>query len=136
MFTGLVLQEEAPLYLALSDILISPHFPPKKDERFFGSPTKLFEYMAMEKVIIASDLEQIGDVLSPSIHIHKIKEINKSHLAILCEPGNIDNFKDAIQYAVTNLSGVNFMGYNTRQKIMERYTWKRHVEEILNKLSC
>ncbi len=72
--TGLIPQEDTPAYLALSDILISPHFSPtNKGKRFFGSPTKLFEYMAMRKVIIASDLEQISEVLAPSVHINNIE---------------------------------------------------------------
>ena len=37
--------------------------------RFFGSPTKLFEDMAMARAIVASDLDQIGEVLSPAVRI-------------------------------------------------------------------
>ena len=65
-FTGLVPQAEAPRYLALSDSFLSPH-PAQKDMLSFGSPTKLFEYMAMGKAIVASRLEQIGDTWSPSV---------------------------------------------------------------------
>ena len=131
--TGLISQEEIPEFLAISDILLSPHFPPYKNERFFGSPTKLFEYMAMKKVIIASDLEQITEVLAPSIHINDIENIDESRLAILSEPGNIDDLQKAIKYAVNNYSKLRFMGHNTRHKALKNYTWQRHVEEILSK---
>ena len=43
---------------------------------FFGSPTKLFEYMAMGKGIVASRLGQIGEVLADE------------ETALLVEPGN------------------------------------------------
>ena len=62
--TGLVPQSEAPEYLACADVLVSPHIPNKDGSRFFGSPTKLFEYMAMEKPIIAAALGQIEGVIS------------------------------------------------------------------------
>ena len=52
-----------PAYLAACDILVSPHVPNADGTPFFGSPTKLFEYMAMGKGIVASDLDQIGEVL-------------------------------------------------------------------------
>jgi glycosyltransferase involved in cell wall biosynthesis len=132
--TGLISQEDISIYLALSDILLSPHAPPNKNEPFFGSPTKLFEYMAMEKVIIASDLGQIADVLSPSVHIDKIHELTHSHLSILCDPGNVDHLKKAFKYAVNNLSKIKFMRYNARDKVIEKYTWANHVEEILSKM--
>src|SRR5205814_1757322 len=61
--TGLIAQSEAPAHLAATDILVSPHVPNPDGTPFFGSPTKLFEYMAMGKAILASNLEQIGDVL-------------------------------------------------------------------------
>ena len=62
-FTGLVEQEEGPEYLAACDILASPHVPNADGSPFFGSPTKLFEYMAMGKAIVASNLDQIGETL-------------------------------------------------------------------------
>ena len=60
---GIRPQAETPRTLAASDILLSPHVPNPDGTPFFGSPTKLFEYMAMGKPIVASDLDQIGWVL-------------------------------------------------------------------------
>ena len=68
-FTGLIAQARTVNYLATADILISPHVQNADGSKFFGSPTKLFEYMAMGKGIIASDLDQIGEVLSAGIRI-------------------------------------------------------------------
>ena len=45
----------------------SPHSSHMRDSKFFGSPTKVFEYMALGGGIVASDLEQIGQVLSPAL---------------------------------------------------------------------
>ncbi len=131
---GLVVQEEAPLYLALSDVLLSPHCLPNNSELFFGSPTKLFEYMAMNKIIIASDLGQIGETLSPSVHVRHISEINSSTTAILCSPGKEEDIFEAIRYACNNLTKIKFMGTNARSKVVKNYTWKRHVEEIINQI--
>lgn len=133
--TGLIPQEETPAHLMLSDILLSPHFSPtNKGERFFGSPTKLFEYMAMKKIIIASDLEQVSEVLAPSVHINEIENIDESNLAILTEPGNIDDLQKAIKYATNNYSKLQIMGHNACRKVLEHYTWERHVEEIINNI--
>ena len=60
--TGLIDQENTPMHLAASDILVSPHVPNPDGSEFFGSPTKLFEYLASGRAVIASDLNQIGDV--------------------------------------------------------------------------
>src|SRR5262249_61279701 len=62
-FTGLIEQADGPQHLAACDVLASPHVPNADGTPFFGSPTKLFEYMAMGKAIVASDLDQVSEVL-------------------------------------------------------------------------
>ncbi|MFZ1894419.1 MAG: glycosyltransferase family 4 protein, partial [Rhodoplanes sp.] len=64
ILTGTVPQPEAPDYLAAADVFASPHVPNPDGTPFFGSPTKLFEYMAMGRAIVASNLDQIGEILT------------------------------------------------------------------------
>nr|AGC09662.1 putative group 1 glycosyl transferase [uncultured bacterium] len=64
IFPGTVPRWRVPELLDACDILVSPHIPLADGSDFFGSPTKVFEYMAMGKGIVASRLGQIGEVLS------------------------------------------------------------------------
>ncbi len=135
-FTGLVPQGEAPNYLAASDILLSPHVPNADGSRFFGSPTKLFEYMAMEKPIIASDLEQIGQVLEPSLKIWecgRTVEIPFNPIALLVRPGNIEDILIALKKAVSEPNLGIALGQNARKRVLERYCWAHHVQAIVEK---
>ena len=63
LMPGAVAHDRVPTLLDACDILVSPHVPLDAGAEFFGSPTKLFEYMAMGKGIVASRLGQIGEVL-------------------------------------------------------------------------
>ncbi|MDI9408655.1 MAG: glycosyltransferase family 4 protein [Candidatus Pacebacteria bacterium] len=134
IYTGLIAQELAPLYLAASDILLSPHVPNSDGSRFFGSPTKLFEYMAMGKPIIASRLEQIEDILTPSQSITSIlgnKSVSPTNeLAILCEPNQADQLELAIKFLVTHPEWRDRLGENARNHVLSHYTWDHHVEAI------
>ena len=56
IFTGAVGHDNVPALLDACDVLVSPHVPLAEGADFFGSPTKLFEYMAMGKGIVASRL--------------------------------------------------------------------------------
>ena len=89
VFTGLIAHEDGPAHLAACDVLASPHVPNPDGTPFFGSPTKLFEYMAMGKPIVASDLDQIGEVL------------DDRRTALLVRPG--DAF--ALAQALAELAG-------------------------------
>src|SRR5262249_60337275 len=66
-FAGSVPSTSVPQYLDACDIVVAPHVPLPGGAEFFGSPTKLFEYMASGKAIAASDLGQIGDVLEHEV---------------------------------------------------------------------
>lgn len=135
---GLIPQQETPALLAASDILFSPHVKNEDGSRFFGSPTKLFEYMAMEKPIIASDLEQIGEVVKPALSVSHIKAqqaMDPAAVGILCEPGNEADIIEAIRFLVKNPSARETLGKNARQKVLSNYTWQHHVAAIQAKFS-
>lgn len=132
---GLVAQNQAPLHLAAADILVSPHVPNPDGTRFFGSPTKLFEYMAMGKGIIASDLDQIGEVLSPAVRTEALPEDPPSmadpSLAVLAIPGDRDDLIKGIKFLVEHPEWRAHVGRNARHQALSKYTWDHHVQAIL-----
>ena len=120
--TGIVPQNEGPHYLAACDILASPHVPNSDGSPFFGSPTKLFEYMAMGKGIVASDLEQIGEVL----------DHNKT--ALLVPPGDPQALMNELKVLIDNPDLRNQLGKSAREIVVKQYTWKEHTRRIVEKL--
>lgn len=133
VMSGLVPQDQAPLHLAASDILVSPHVKNADGSRFFGSPTKLFEYMAMGKPIAASDLDQIGAVLHGSPRVSDIgagEPDSSSGTAVLTEPGNADDLARAIRLLVENREWASRLGRQARELALRKYTWDQHVEAI------
>jgi glycosyltransferase involved in cell wall biosynthesis len=144
ILTGIVQQLMAPKYLDISDAFLSPQVRNPDGSRFFGSPTKLFEYMAMEKPLIASALEQIEDIHSDSLRVHEFStydersnpHISCSQTAILCEPGSIDELVQSIKFVVENPIISRLLASNSRKKVMENYTWKLHTEKIVHAVNA
>jgi glycosyltransferase involved in cell wall biosynthesis len=136
--TGLVEQDEAPAYLAACDILLSPHVPNPDGSRFFGSPTKLFEYMAMARPIVASDLDQIGQVLRPALASDGSPTGGGTDeaLAVLVRPGERDDLLRGLSLLVEHPELRNRLGHNARRQVLSRYTWTRNVEEVLHRLEA
>ena len=132
---GLVPQHEAPLYLAASDILLSPHVQNPDGSPFFGSPTKLFEYMAMGKAIVASDLDQIGEVLKNSLRVNNLPPgpvpPGDSRVAVLCQPGSAAELIAALRFLVDSPQWRPALGRSARAVALAQYTWDRHVAEVL-----
>jgi glycosyltransferase involved in cell wall biosynthesis len=137
--TGLVPQSDGARYLAASDLLLSPHVPNPDGSRFFGSPTKLFEYMATGRAIVASELEQIGDVLRPGLHVRELPSAPPAagapELAVLTSPGDAAELAAAIRWTADQPEWRERLGANARAHVLERYTWRHHVEAVLARLS-
>ncbi|HEX4389512.1 MAG TPA: glycosyltransferase [Steroidobacteraceae bacterium] len=130
--TGLVPQREAPRYLAASDMLLSPHVANTDGTRFFGSPTKLFEYMAMARGIIASDLDQIGQVLQPAVRFPAAGAgVSQGAVAVLVPPGDEAALMEAMLWLAAQPERRAALGENARRLALERYTWSHHVAAIL-----
>jgi glycosyltransferase involved in cell wall biosynthesis len=134
--TGLVAQVEAPRLLACADILVSPHIPNADGSEFFGSPTKLFEYMAMGKPILASALGQIADVVSGrgATRLGELPEGVNRACGLLFEPGNPDAFKQGLRRLVEDPSLSASLGQAARAEVLARYTWKQHANAILQRM--
>ncbi len=122
IFTGEIPYSEIQYYLAVCDILVSPHCFQADKKNFFGSPTKIFEYMAMNKAIIASNLGQIGEVLSKKT-------------AILVQPENIKELVRAILELSRNKQLRNRLSINARKEVIQKYTWKENTRKILGILN-
>lgn len=137
VMTGLVPQREAPLFLAASDLLLSPHVRNADGSRFFGSPTKLFEYLAMGKGIVASDLDQIGEILKDSLHVgalpERVPEDSDTMVAVLASPGEVRELIAGIRFLVDRPDWRARLGLNARSLALSRYTWRQHVGQILSR---
>lgn len=117
-FTGTIDHARVPAYLDACDILASPHVPSTDGTEFFGSPTKLFEYLAMEKGIVASELGQVGDVI--------IDEEN----GLLVEPGNENELAKAIERLGGDKELRRRLGTAARADAIARYTWRHNAERV------
>jgi glycosyltransferase involved in cell wall biosynthesis len=123
-FTGLVGQEEGPEHLAACDILVSPHVPNADASPFFGSPTKLFEYMAMGKGIVASNLDQIGEVL------------RHGETAWLVPPGDVGALSAGLDRLVRDADLRRSLGAAARLDVLAHHTWRAHVRRTLEALDA
>ncbi|HEU4477796.1 MAG TPA: glycosyltransferase family 4 protein [Pyrinomonadaceae bacterium] len=123
IFYGGVPHDQVPLLLDACDVLVSPHVPLAEGAEFFGSPTKLFEYMAMGKGIVASRLGQIAEVLSDE------------QTALLVEPGNAEELSAAIIRLIKTPSLRESLGSAARLKAIASHTWLRNAQNILDAYS-
>lgn len=130
---GLVPQTEGARLLQACDIYVSPHNRRMSGGRFFGSPTKIFEYMALGGGIVASDLDQIGEVLSPAIRppAEDTAPLNVTdQRAVLCTPGNVDEFVRGIGLLVRNPELSRALGRNARRAAESEYSWDQHIAKL------
>jgi glycosyltransferase involved in cell wall biosynthesis len=122
VLTGRIPQELGPGHLAACDILIAPHVANPDGTPFFGSPTKVFEYMAMGKAIVASRLDQIGEVL------------RHGETAWMYSPGDLEGLTSAVEHLLLHEPLAQSLGTAARRDVVERHTWREHTRRIVERL--
>jgi len=128
---GRTTQADGARFQKACDILVSPHSRNMVDGPFFGSPTKLFEYMGYGVGIVASDLEQIGEVLSPALRPEEIgRKPVTTERGVLCNAGDVEGFVVAVLGLLKNPEVSRALGANARQALLDHFTWSKHVERI------
>jgi glycosyltransferase involved in cell wall biosynthesis len=121
-WTGAVPHELAVDRLGACDVLVSPHVG-QGDRPFFGSPTKIFEYMAVGRPIVASRLEQIGEILEDG------------RTARLVEPGDPDDLAAAVAGVLASADRGRALGLAARREAAERHRWDQRAAAILATLA-
>lgn len=114
--------DKVPAHLAACDILISPQVENADGSPYFGSPLKLFEYMAMGKAVVASNLGQIGQI------------IRHGESGLLASPGVPEDLAARIAELAESESFRNRLGANARRDAVAKHSWPHHVATILDAL--
>jgi glycosyltransferase involved in cell wall biosynthesis len=115
IFTGPLPPNKVAEYLDACDILVSPHVPMPDGSKFFGSPTKLFEYMAMGKGIVASRLDQLAEVLE------------HDRTALLVTPGDPEELAAAVERLALDQTKREALGAAARRAAVQRHSWSHNV---------
>jgi glycosyltransferase involved in cell wall biosynthesis len=117
---GSLAHDVIPGYLAGCDILLSPHVHNTDGTPFFGSPTKLFEYMAMGKPIIASGVGQIAEVLHDNVNAVLMK--HRDH-------------EDLAQKILTLAADPDFgrkLGAAARRDAVTKFSWQSNAQRVVD----
>lgn len=116
IFTGRIAHDDVPEYIAAMDIAVLP------DSNVYGSPMKIFEYMAMEVPVIAPDYSPIGEVI------------------VSGETGWLfrkQDYSDCIRHyeqLLENREEVRKVGLNAREYIISKRQWANNADDIINML--
>ncbi|MDH5748364.1 MAG: glycosyltransferase [Rhodospirillales bacterium] len=131
---GLEQPSRIPVIMAASDVLVSPHVANSDGTPFFGSPTKLFEYLASGKPVVASNLNQVGSILEGSPTTETIlsdQAENHGACGVLVRPGDADDLIKAIRFLAEHPEWGSKAGKNGLSRARDRYTWDHHLSAIL-----
>jgi glycosyltransferase involved in cell wall biosynthesis len=108
---------EVPSYLKSMDVTVAPY---TRIPDFYFSPLKIFEYMAMEKPVIASGIGQIKEI------------VDDGRTGLLFEAGNSRDLAEKIMSLRDNPELMKGMGTEARKSILHKRTWKNNASEILS----
>jgi glycosyltransferase involved in cell wall biosynthesis/O-antigen/teichoic acid export membrane protein len=114
-FVGAIPHSSISRYLDACDILVAPHIPMPDGKPYFGSPTKLFEYLAMGRPVVASRLGQMAELL-----------VN-DQTAILVEPGDPSELASAILRLSRDQPLRRRLGASARSLVTSGHTWRHNA---------
>lgn len=117
---GAVLHSEIPEYLNACDILMSPNRLMENGSEPYHSPIKLFEYMAVQKAIIASNVGQMKAILEDH------------HDALLVEPGSKEDLVRSILTLSDDKNLQEEIAKNAREKVLKKYTWEINAQRAFD----
>jgi glycogen synthase len=110
-----------PSLYGAADIFVIPR--PETDAGRNLVPIKLLEAMAMEKVVLVSDLDALGDV------------VGDNRFGIVFRKEDPDDFRKKLEMIINGFDTYSQMGMKARAEVISRYDWNRS-RELLEELYC
>lgn len=112
-FTGYVPYEEIPEHISAFDLAIMVDFTN------YGSPIKLFEYMAMKKASLLPSCSPILEVIQ-----HK-------KTGLIFEEKNMDSMIEQLKWAMENQNSLIEIAENAYKLVKEKFTWTINAKKVL-----
>lgn len=114
---GRVIHTEVPQYVVSADLLVLPDSSRFMYSNLYTSPMKLFEYMASNVPILASDVPSLREVLD-----------NES--AFFFEADNFESLAQGIREVLKNDSKLSLLSTHAKE-IVSECTWEKRAETIV-----
>jgi len=118
---GAVPYERMPEIVASADVGVAPYDPSRLGQLrlgFYWSPLKIFEYMA-------SGLPTITIPRPPLTEI-----VRDGREGLHAEPGDAVSLARCLERLADDTPSRTRMGARARERVVERYSWARHCEQI------
>ena len=120
-FVGAVSPEQIPHQLASLDVAVAPYL---KNQGFYFSPLKVYEYMACGLPVVVSDTGQLSTLIDHGVN------------GLLYEPGNVDELLKALVTFVESPDLRKQLGQQARITVVRQHSWRQCLERILGDSAC
>jgi len=117
IFTGPQPHEEIPDFIAAADICVNP--APYTIVHRAASPAKVFEYMAVGKPVISTNLESVANI------------IIDGETGLLAEP-NEQSLAERILWLIENPAQRAIIGRKAREKVVAEYQWEKLGDKLID----
>jgi glycosyltransferase involved in cell wall biosynthesis len=122
-FVGRLKMQDVPAFLSQGDLGYVGHAD-TGDSRAYSSPTKLYEYMAMQKPVIAAGADDVQGL------------VREGETGFLFRPGDAGSLNDALTRAWRHRSRLEAMGRNARTNVETEHTWEMRVAGMLQRVDA
>jgi len=117
-FLGLVNYHEMPKYYSSIDVLVSPRLASSQVKDVI--PVKILEAMALEKIILSSDICAVKNL------------VKDGENGITFIPGNEVELREKIEYIINNYEDLDYMRIQARKDIIGSYNWTDRRNQLKN----
>lgn len=117
-FVGRLPQAELPALITGFDVAYSGYMG-LNGKQIYGSPLKLYEYMAMGRPVLASAVPDARAL------------IREGENGFLFQPGNLDGLTSAIRKAYGARERLAEMGRRARADVTANHSWRARVDTII-----